>query len=75
MLMVYLLPQGGDRLSFQIPCRLAGCEPGRELAMQQIPRVLEVERRERLIATARKAPSRAHRSVAAADADEAEIET
>ena len=28
MLMVYLLPHGGDMLSFQRPCRFAGCDPG-----------------------------------------------
>ena len=31
--MVYLLPHGGDMLSFHKPCRFAGCEPVRELAM------------------------------------------
>jgi hypothetical protein len=35
MLIVYLLPQGGDMLSFQIPCRFAGCDPVRELAMSR----------------------------------------
>jgi hypothetical protein len=35
MLIVYLLPHGGDRLSFQMPWRLAGCDPGRELEMRR----------------------------------------
>jgi hypothetical protein len=35
MLMVYLLPHGGDMLSFQRPCRFAGWEPVRELAMSR----------------------------------------
>src|SRR6516225_6441681 len=35
MLIVYLLPHGGDMLSFQMPCRFAGCEPGRELEMSR----------------------------------------
>ena len=33
--MVYLLPHGGDMLSFQRPCRFAGCEPVRELAISK----------------------------------------
>jgi hypothetical protein len=35
MLIVYLLPHGGDRLSFQMPWRLAGCDPGRELEIRR----------------------------------------
>ena len=46
MLIVYLLSQGGYSLSFQIPCRLAGWVPGRELRDQQVAPVLEIERRE-----------------------------
>jgi len=30
MLMVYLLSHGGVIELFQIPCKLAGCVPGRE---------------------------------------------
>src|SRR5687768_3837148 len=30
MFVVYLLPQGGNNRSFQIPCKLAGLVPGRE---------------------------------------------
>ena len=33
--MVYLLPQGGSMLSFQMPCKLAGCDPGRELEISK----------------------------------------
>ena len=33
--MVYLLPQGGFMLSFQMPCRFAGWPPGRELEMSR----------------------------------------
>ena len=35
MLIVYLLPHGGVMLSFQMPCRFAGCVPGRELAISR----------------------------------------
>jgi len=32
MLLVKLLLQGARTVAFQMPCRLAGCVPGRELA-------------------------------------------
>jgi hypothetical protein len=35
MLIVYLLPQGGERLSFRSPCKLAGCPPARELEIRR----------------------------------------
>ena len=35
MLAVQLEDQGGRTSSFQIPCRFAGCDPGRELAISR----------------------------------------
>ena len=56
MLIVYLLSQGGLRLSFQMPCRLAGWLPGRLTGDQQVAAELEVERRQlRVVAVGRTA--------------------
>src|SRR6476620_7505829 len=35
MLVVYLLPHGGAKRSFQMPCRLEGLVPGRELEIKR----------------------------------------
>ena len=46
MLIVYLLCQGGFMFSFQMPCRVAGCPPGREELNEQITAELVVQRRQ-----------------------------
>ena len=49
ILMVYLLPQGGFMLSFQMPWSVADWLPGRELEIKQVPAELEIKDRERRI--------------------------
>ena len=49
MLSVYLLSQAGLLESFQRPCRLAGCPPGRLRADHQVAAVLEEQGDQRRI--------------------------
>ena len=44
--MVYLLPHGGDMLSFQRPCRFARLRTGARAGNQQVAAVLKIERGE-----------------------------